>query len=61
MNPFIEYSIYKENALLRENRDKTIEFLDRLYKEKLPDDIKKSVAKFASGLRKNSNKLAAEL
>lgn len=60
MNPFIEYSIYKENALLRENRDKTIEFLDRLYKEKLPDDIKKSVAKFASGLRKN-NRLAAEL
>jgi hypothetical protein len=58
MNSFIEYSIYKENAALRENRDKTIEFLDNLYKESLPEQVKLKVAKFTADLRKRNNKAA---
>lgn len=58
MNSFIEYSIYKENAALRENRDRTIEFLDSLYKETLPEQVKSKVAKFTADLRRRSNKAA---
>jgi hypothetical protein len=58
MNQVIEYSIYKENALLRENRDKTILFLDNLFKEELPEKIKHDVASFVADLRKRSNKAA---
>jgi len=58
MTPFIEYSIYKENAALRENRDRTIEFLDSLYKESLPEQLKAKVAKFTADLRKRNNKAA---
>jgi len=58
MNSFIEYSIYKENAALRENRDRTIEFLDSLYKESLPEQLKAKVAKFTADLRKRNNKAA---
>jgi hypothetical protein len=59
MNKLIEYSIYKENAALRETRDATIEFLDKLYKENLPDDVKKSVARFCSSVRKKKGDLAS--
>jgi hypothetical protein len=58
MNSFIEYSIYKENAALRENRDKTIEFLDSLYNESLPEQVKLKVAKFTADLRRRNNKAA---
>lgn len=57
MNKLIEYSIYKENAALRETRDSTIEFLDKLYKENLPEEVKKSVAKFCSSVRKKKANL----
>jgi hypothetical protein len=58
MNPVIEYSIYKENAALREDKNRTIEFLDNLYKETLPEQVKLKVAKFTADLRKRSNKAA---
>tara|TARA_Y100000385_G_C12945387_1_gene573069 strand:- start:643 stop:822 length:180 start_codon:yes stop_codon:yes gene_type:complete len=58
MNPVIEYSIYKENAALREDKDRTIEFLDNLYKETLPAQVKSKVAKFTADLRKRSNRAA---
>ncbi len=54
MNPVIEYSIYKENAALREDKDRTIEFLDNLYKETLPEQVKSKVAKFTADLRKRN-------
>lgn len=59
MNPVIEYSIYKENAALRETHNRTIEFLDSLYKETLPEQVKSKVAKFTADLRKRSNRAAS--
>ena len=59
MNKLIEYSIYKENAALRETRDSTIEFLDKLYQENLPEEVKKSVAKFCSSIRKKKGNFSA--